>query len=170
MTLSFLFIYSDTYWKTLVFLSLIVLGSALWIINVKNILIQSFFALTLIASGVLLLRFIYIFEYTGIIYDSQDTLDIEPSAYINGEVLVVQKKGDAIRASSPWLETVEKKLPDLVSRLNDETERRDLTFCVKKYKEDLANVSNIMGADNDNQVRMDNLLISCLKNKGYKLK
>lgn len=170
MTLSFLFIYSDTYLKVLVLLSLIVLCSALWIINVKNILIQSVFALTLIASGVLLLRFIYIFEYTGIIYDSQDTIDIEQSAYINGEVLVVQKKGDAIRASSPWLKTVEKKLPDLVSRLNDETERRDLTFCVKKYKEDLSNVSNIVGEDYGNQVRIDNLLITCLKNKGYKLK
>lgn len=133
MTLSSLFIYSDTYWEILGLLSLIVLGSSLWISNVKNILIQS---LTSIASGVLLLSFIYNFGYAGIIYDSQDTLDIEQSAYINGEVLVVQKKGDAIRASSPWLK----------------------------------NVSNIMGANNDNQVHMDNLLISCLKNKGYKLK
>lgn len=133
MTLSSLFIYSDTYWEILDLLSLIVLGSSLWISNVKNILIQS---LTSIASGVLLLSFIYNFGYAGIIYDSQDTLDIEQSAYINGEVLVVQKKGDAIRASSPWLK----------------------------------NVSNIMGANNDNQVHMDNLLISCLKNKGYKLK
>lgn len=133
MTLSSLFIYFDTYWEILDLLSLIVLGSSLWISNVKNILIQS---LTSIASGVLLLSFIYNFGYAGIIYDSQDTLDIEQSAYINGEVLVVQKKGDAIRASSPWLK----------------------------------NVSNIMGANNDNQVHMDNLLISCLKNKGYKLK
>jgi hypothetical protein len=100
MTLSSLFIYSDTYWEILGLLSLIVLGSSLWISNVKNILIQS---LTSIASGVLLLSFIYNFGYAGIIYDSQDTLDIEQSAYINGEVLVVQKKGDAIRASSPWL-------------------------------------------------------------------
>ena len=131
MTLSSLFIYSDTYWEILDLLSLIVLGSSLWISNVKNILIQS---LTSIASGVLLLSFIYNFGYAGIIYDFQDTLDIEQSAYINGEVLVVQKKGDAVRASSPWLKTVEKKLPDLVSRLNDETERRDLTFCVKNIK------------------------------------
>ena len=98
MTLSSLFIYFDTYWEILDLLSLIVLGSSLWISNVKNILIQS---LTSIASGVLLLSFIYNFGYAGIIYDSQDTLDIEQSAYINGEVLVVQKKGDAIRASSP---------------------------------------------------------------------
>lgn len=170
MALSSLFIYSDTYWKVLGFLSMIALCSTLWISSVKNMLIKSFFFLTLIASSVLLLRFIYNFEYTGIIYDSQDTIDIEQSAYINSEVLVVQKKGDAIRASSPWLKTVEKKLPDLVSRLNEETERRDLTFCVKKYKEDLSNVSNIVGEDYGNQVHIDNLLITCLKNKGYNLK
>ena len=107
-----------------------------------------------------------------IVYDVQETIDIvrEQPANINGAVLTERKKTGNISASSQWLNAVDEKLPELVGKLDNETEKRDLTFCVKQSKQDLSNVTSIVGADDDKQILLDNPLITCLKDKGYEFK
>jgi hypothetical protein len=171
MTLSTLFIDSTTYWLMLVGLALISLSCASWIHTLENIVVEGICTLITIVSGVLLIGFIYYAESKMIIYDDQVTIDIrEQSAKINGTVLTTGKNSSDISASSQWLNAVDEKLPKLVGRLDNETEKRDLTFCVKKSKQDLFNVTSIVGTEDDKQVLLDNPLITCLKDKGYKFK
>lgn len=172
MTLSSLFIDSTTYWLMFVGLGLISLTAASWIHTKENIVVEGICVLVTIVSGILLIGFIYYTESKMIIYDEQVTIDIirEQSAKINGTVLTTGKKSGDISASSRWLNAVDEKLPELVGRLNNETEKRDLTFCVKKSKEDLSNVKSIVGAEDDKQILLDNPLITCLKDKGYEFK
>lgn len=172
MTLSSLFIDSTTYWLMFVGLGLISLTAASWIHTKENIVVEGICVLVTIVSGILLIGFIYYTESKMIIYDEQVTIDIirEQSAKINGTVLTTGKKSGDISASSRWLNAVDEKLPELVGRLNNETEKRDLTFCVKKSKEDLSNITSIVGAEDDKQVLLDNPLITCLKDKGYEFK
>lgn len=172
MNLSTLFIDSTTYWLMCGGLALISLTAASWIHTIENIVVKGICVLVSIVSGILLIGFIYYTESKMIIYDEQVTIDIirEQSAKINGTVLTTGKKSGDISASSRWLNAVDEKLPELVGRLNNETEKRDLTFCVKKSKEDLSNVTSIVGAEDDKQVLLDNPLITCLKDKGYEFK
>ena len=172
MTLSTLFIDSTTYWLMSGGLALILLTSTSWILTVENIVVKGICALITIVSGVLLIGFIYYVESKMIIYDDQVTIDIvrEQSAKINGTVLTTGEKSSDISASSQWLNAVDEKLPELDGRLDNETEKRDLTFCVKKSKQNLSNVTSIVGAEDDNRVLLDNPLITCLKDKGYKFK
>ena len=171
MTLSTLFIYSTTYWVMCGGLALILLTSTSWILTVENIVVKGICALITIVSGVLLISFIYYAESKMIIYDDQVTIDIvrEQSTKINGTVLTTGEKS-SISASSQWLNAVDEKLPELVGKLDNETEKRDLTFCVKQSKQDLSNVTSIVGAEDDNRILLDNPLITCLKDKGYKFK
>ena len=73
------------------------------------------------------------------------------------------------KIKTKWLDTLDSRLPKLVGKLNDEAEKRDLTFCVKSFKEDLSKVTSIVGADNEKEIQMDNKVISCLRQKGYNL-
>lgn len=172
MNPSSLFIDSTTYWLMCGGLALISLTAASWIHTIENIVVKGICVLVTIVSGILLIGFIYYTESKMIIYDKQVTIDIirEQSAKINGTVLTTGKKSGDISASSRWLNAVDEKLPELVGRLNNETEKRDLTFCVKKSKEDLSNITSIVGAEDDKQVLLDNPLITCLKDKGYEFK
>lgn len=171
MTLSTLFIDSTTYWLMCGGLALILLTSTSWIPTVENIVVKGICALVTIVSGLLLIGFIYYAESKMIMYDDQVAIDIrEQPAKINGTVLTTGKKSSNISASSQWLNAVDEKLPELVGKLDNETEKRDLTFCVKQSKQDLSNVTSIVGAEDDNRVLLDNPLITCLKDKGYKFK
>lgn len=172
MTLSTLFIYSTTYWVMCGGLALILLTSTSWILTAENIVVKGICALITIVSGVLLIGFIHYAESKMIIYDDQVAIDIvrEQSAKINGSVLTTGEKSSNISASSQWLNAVDEKLPELVGKLDNETEKRDLTFCVKQSKQDLSNVTSIVGADDDKQILLDNPLITCLKDKGYEFK
>lgn len=95
----------------------------------------------------------------------------EQPSNINGAVLTSQKKSKTIRVSSNWLwlDALDSRLPKLVGKLNDEAEKRDLTFCVKSFKENLSKVISTVGADNVKEIQMDNKVISCLRKKGYNL-
>ena len=173
MTLSSLFIDSDTYWQMLGSLGLLILVATLWSLTAESVLVRGISQLITIVSGLLLIGFIYYVEDKMIVYDVQETINIikeEQPANINGTVLTTGEKSSNIRASSQWLNAVDEKLPELVGRLDNETEKRDLTFCVKKSKQDLSNVTSIVGAEDDKQVLLDNPLITCLKDKGYKFK
>ena len=172
MTLSTLFIDSTTYWVMCGGLALILFTSTSWILTVENIVVKGICTLITIVSGLFLIGFIYYVESKMIIYDDQITIDIirEQSAKINGTVLTTGEKSSDISVSSQWLNAVDEKLPELVGRLDNETVRRDLTLCVKKSKEDLSNVTSIVGAEDDKQVLLDNPLITCLKDKGYEFK
>lgn len=173
MTLSLLFIDSSTYWQMIGSLALLALVTTSCSFSAESMLIRGLATLISLVSVLFLLGFIYYTEYNMILYESQDTIDIirwEQPANINGAVLTARKKSDAISASSRWLEAVERQLPDLVANLKDESEKRDLKFCVEKSKQDLSNVTSIVGADGDKQIQLDNLLITCLRDKGYKLK
>lgn len=174
MTLSTLFIDSTTYWLMFGGLTLIILAAGSWIHTIENIVVKGICILVTIASGLLLIGFIYYAESKMIMYDDQVAIDIvdvrEQSAKINGTVLTTGKKSGDISVASQWLNAVDEKLPELVGRLNNETEKRDLTFCVKKSKELLSNVTSIVGAEDDNRVLLDNPLITCLKDKGYEFK
>lgn len=171
MTLSTLFIDSTTYWLMFVGLGLISLTAASWIHTIENIVVEGICVLVTIVSGILLIGFIYYTESKMIIYDEQVAIDIrEQSAKIHGTVLTTGNNSSDISASSQWLNAVDEKLPELVGKLDNETEKRDLTFCVKQSKQDLSNVTSIVGADDDKQILLDNPLITCLKDKGYKFK
>lgn len=171
MTLSTLFIDSTTYWLMCGGLALILLTSTSWIPTVENIVVKGICALITIVSGLLLIGFIYYAASKMIMYDDQVAIDIrEQPAKINGTVLTTGNNSSDISASSQWLNAVDEKLPELVGRLDNETEKRDLTFCVKQSKQDLSNVTSIVGAEDDNRILLDNPLITCLKDKGYKLK
>lgn len=173
MTLTSLFINLDTYWQMLGSLGLLILVATLWSFTAESVLVRGISQLITIVSGLLLIGFIYYVEDKMIVYDVQETINIikeEQPANINGTVLNERKKTDIIRASSSWLNAVDEKLPKFVGRLDNETEKRDLTFCVKKSKQDLSNVTSIVGTDDDKQVLLDNPLITCLKDKGYKFK
>lgn len=172
MTLSSLFIDSDTYWFMLVSLTVLSLGAASWRFSAEDVIVEDFSTLILIVSGLALVGFVYYVDNNMIIYDNQVTINIqreEQPANINGTVLTGQKKSNTISVSSNWLDTLERELPDLVGKLNDETEKRDLTLCVKSFKEDLSKVTSITGADNEKEIQMDNKVISCLRQKGYNL-
>lgn len=171
MTLSTLFIDSTTYWLMFGGLALIILAAGSWIHTIENIVVKGICILVTIASGLLLIGFIYYAESKMIMYDDQVAIDIrEQSAKINGTVLTTGNNSSDISASSQWLNAVDEKLPKLVGRLDNETEKRDLTFCVKKSKQDLSNVTSIVGAEDDKQILLDNPLITCLKDKGYEFK
>lgn len=172
MTLSSLFIDSDTYWFMLASLTVLSLGAASWRFSAEDVIVEDFSTLILIVSGLALVGFVYYVDNNMIIYDNQVTINIqreEQPANINGTVLTGQKKSNTISVSSNWLDTLERELPDLVGKLNDETEKRDLTLCVKSFKEDLSKVTSITGADNEKKIQMDNKVISCLRQKGYNL-
>lgn len=172
MTLSSLFIDSDTYWFMLASLTVLSLGAASWRFSAEDVIVEDFSTLILIVSGLALVGFVYYVDNNMIIYDNQVTINIqreEQPANINGTVLTGQKKSNTISVSSNWLDTLERELPDLVGKLNDETEKRDLTLCVKSFKEDLSKVTSITGADNEKEIQMDNKVISCLRQKGYNL-
>lgn len=172
MTLSSLFIDSDTYWFMLASLTVLSLGAASWRFSAEDVIVKDFSTLILIVSGLALVGFVYYVDNNMIIYDNQVTINIqreEQPANINGTVLTGQKKSNTISVSSNWLDTLERELPDLVGKLNDETEKRDLTLCVKSFKEDLSKVTSITGADNEKEIQMDNKVISCLRQKGYNL-
>ena len=107
-----------------------------------------------------------------IVYDDPVTINIQMEdqpANINGAVLTARKMSRTISVSSNWLDTLESKLPKLVGKLNEEAEKRDLTFCVRSFKEDLSKVTSIVGADNEKEIQLDNKVISCLRKKGYNL-
>lgn len=57
----------------------------------------------------------------------------------------------------------------MVKNLQDEGEKRDLKFCVDKAKRDLSNITSVVGADGDKQILLDNPVIACLKEKGYRI-
>ena len=173
MTLSSLFIDSDTYWKISSSLVMLMIATITWAFRAKSVLVRGIFTLITIVAGLFLIGIIYHVKTNMIVYDVQDTIDIlkeEQPANINGAALTERKKTVNISASSQWLNTVDEKLPELVGRLDNEAEKRDLTFCVKKSKEDLSNVTSIVGAEDDNRILLDNPLITCLKDKGYKFK
>ena len=172
MTLSSLFIDSDTYWKISSSLVMLMIATITWAFRAKSVLVRGIFTLITIVAGLFLIGIIYHVKTKMIVYDVQETIDIvrEQPANINGAVLTERKKTGNISASSQWLNAVDEKLPELVGRLNNETEKRDLTFCVKKSKEDLSNVTSIVGAEDDKQILLDNPLITCLKDKGYEFK
>ena len=176
MTLSSLFIDSDTYWKISSSLVMLMIATITWAFRAKSVLVRGIFTLITIVAGLFLIGIIYHVKTKMIVYDVQETIDIvrEQPANINGAVLTERKKTGNISASSQWLNAVDEKLPELVGKLDNETEKRDLTFCVKQSKQDLSNVTSIVGAgagaDDDNRILLDNLLITCLKDKGYKFK
>lgn len=172
MTLSSLFIDSDTYWFMLAGLVVLSLGATYSRLSAKDVVTQDFSTLISIVSGLALVGFIYFFNNNIIIYDDQVTINIqmeEQPANINGAVLTGQKKSNTISVSSNWLDTLDSRLPKLVEKLNDEAEKRDLTFCVKSFKEDLSKVTSIVGADNEKEIQLENKVISCLRKKGYNL-
>ena len=170
MTLSSLFIDSDTYWFMLASLTVLSLGAASWRFSAEDVIVEDFSTLILIVSGLALVGFVYYVDNNMIIYDNQVTINIqreEQPANINGTVLTGQKKSNTISVSSNWLDTLERELHDLVGKLNDETEKRDLTLCVKSFKVDLSKVTSITGADNEKEIQMDNKVISCLRQMVY---
>ena len=173
MTLSSLFIDSDTYWFMLASLTVLSLGAASWRFSAEDVVVEDFSTLILIVSGLSAAGFVYYVDHNMIVYDDPVTINIqmkEQLANINGAVLTARKKNRTISVSSHWLDTLDGKLPDLVGKLNDEAEKRDLTFCVKSFKEDLSKVTSIVGsADNEKEIQLDNKVISCLRKKGYNL-
>ncbi len=167
MTLSSLFIDSGTYCFMLASLAVLSLGAASWRLDAENVLVQVISTLILIVSGLSAAVFVYYVDHNMIVYDDQVTINFqmeEQPDNLNGAVLTMQKK-----IKSKWLDTLDSRLPKLVGKLNDEAEKRDLTFCVKSFKEDLSKVTSIVGADNEKEIQLDNKVISCLRKKGYNL-
>lgn len=172
MTLSSLFIDSDTYFHILVSMFLLILAAASLRFSAENVVVEEFSTLLLIVSGLSLVGFFYYVHNDMIIYNDPETINIqmeEQPANINGAVLTTKKKSKTISVSSNWLDTLDSRLPKLVEKLNDEAEKRDLTFCVKSFKEDLSKVTSIVGADNEKEIQLENKVISCLRKKGYNL-
>lgn len=107
MTLSTLFIDSTTYWLMFGGLTLIILAAGSWIHTIENIVVKGICILVTIASGLLLIGFIYYAESKMIMYDDQVAIDIrEQSAKINGTVLTTGNNSSDISASSQWLNAV----------------------------------------------------------------
>lgn len=172
MTLSSLFIDSDTYWFMLAGLIVLSLGAIYSRFSAKDVVVEGFSTLISIVSGLALIGFILYVDNNMIIYNDPETINIqmeEQPANINGAVLTTKKKSKTISVSSNWLDTLDSRLPKLVGKLNDEAEKRDLTFCVKSFKEDLSKVTSIVGADNEKEIKLENKVISCLRKKGYNL-
>lgn len=172
MTLSSLFIDSDTYFHILVIMFLLVLAAASLRFSAENVVVEEFSTLLLIVSGLSSVGFVYYVHNDMIIYNDPETINIqmeEQPANINGAVLTMKEKSKTISVSSNWLDTLDSRLPKLVGKLNDEAEKRDLTFCIKSFKEDLSKVTSIVGADNEKEIQLDNKVISCLRKKGYNL-
>lgn len=172
MTLSSLFIDSDTYWFMLAGLVVLSLGATYSRFSAKDVVVEGFSTLILIVSGLALIGFILYVDNNMIFYNNQVTINIqreEQPANINGTVLTGRKKSNTISVSSNWLDTLERELPDLVGKLNDEAEKRDLIFCVKSFKDDLSKVASVVGADNEKEIKLENKVISCLRKKGYNL-
>ena len=172
MTLSSLFIDSGTYWFMLASLAVLSLGAASWRLGAENVLVQFISTIILIVSGLSAVGFVYYVDHNMIVYDDPVTINIQMEdqpGNINGAVLTARKMSRTISVSSNWLDTLESKLPKLVGKLNEEAEKRDLTFCVRSFKEDLSKVTSIVGADNEKEIQLDNKVISCLRKKGYNL-
>lgn len=172
MTLSSLFIDSGTYWFMLASLAVLSLGAASWRLGAENVLVQFISTIILIVSGLSAVGFVYYVDHNMIVYDDPVTINIQMEdqpGNINGAVLTARKMSRTISVSSNWLDTLESKLPKLVEKLNEEAEKRDLTFCVRSFKEDLSKVTSIVGADNEKEIQLDNKVISCLRKKGYNL-
>ena len=172
MTISSLFIDSNTYWFMLASLAVLSLGAASWRLSAENVFVQVISTLILIVSGLSAAVFVYYVDHNMIVYDDQVTINFqmeEQPDNLNGAVLTMQKKIKTKSLSSNWLDTLDSRLPKLVGKLNDEAEKRDLTFCVKSFKEDLSKVTSIVGADNEKEIQLDNKVISCLRKKGYNL-
>lgn len=172
MTLSSLFIDSGTYWFMLASLAVLSLGAASWRLGAENVLVQFISTIILIVSGLSAVGFVYYVDHNMIVYDDPVTINIQMEdqpANINGAVLTARKMSRTISVSSNWLDTLESKLPKLVGKLNEEAEKRDLTFCVRSFKEDLSKVTSLVGADNEKEIQLDNKVISCLRKKGYNL-
>ena len=80
MTLSSLFIDSDTYCFMLASLAVLSLGAASWRLDAENVLVQVISTLILIVSGLSSAVFVYYVDHNMIVYDDQVTINFQMEA------------------------------------------------------------------------------------------